>query len=104
MEAGAQDLQMAIQQILTNLKGLNLENLKATKAKFCPEEQGHSLMLTSIWSVRVMKIFSLKDGSNNREFIQVVSCSVTKCFSSCDLQFILEVHFRQTLNHIELFV
>jgi hypothetical protein len=52
----------------------------------------------------VMKIFSLKDGSNNREFIQVVSCSVTKCFSSCDLQFILEVHFRQTLNHIELFV
>ena len=58
MEAVAQDLQMSTQQTLENLKGVNLENLKATEDEFHLEEQGHSLTLMNILSDQVMKIFS----------------------------------------------
>jgi len=80
---------MATRQILENLKGVNLENLKASEDEFHLEEQGHSLTLMTILSDQVMKIFSWKVGSNNREFIQVVSCFAIECFSSCNPQIFL---------------
>ncbi|KAF2314168.1 hypothetical protein GH714_023837 [Hevea brasiliensis] len=64
--------------------GNRFGEMEVTIANFHQMEQGNSLMLMSILSVKVKKLFSLKAGVNNREFIQEVFCFVIKCSVSCN--------------------
>lgn len=82
---------MAIPQTLVKLQGIDLQKLEVAITNFHQMEQGHSLMLMIIFSVVEKKLFSLKDGVNNREFNQAVFCFVIKCSFSCNPIFQFEV-------------
>lgn len=79
---------MAIPQILVKFLGIDSEKFEVVIVNFHQMEQqeGHSLMLMSILTVKVKKLFSSKHGINNRESIQEAYCFVTKCSFSCNPQ------------------